>query len=206
MGKIIPFRRRRRRSWTNPRDYGASEKLRFWPDGDKVTLHGVARETVEWLGKLRPFILGATLLTIWPAMDPALVEPPSFLATEPERVSEQFTRCGPRRGHACVIDGDTFKLGDRKIRIIGIDTAEVDARCPAETAQAEAATAELQRLLNQGPFEMVGGAGNQQDGYGRDLRALRRTLPNGTVQSIAEEMRSSGHARRYLGGLRGGWC
>ena len=71
---------------------------------------------------------------------------------------------------------------------------------------AEAATAGLQRLLNQGPFEMVGRIDGMTDRYGRDLRAVRRTLPDGTVQSIAGEMRSSGLARRYLGGLRGGWC
>ena len=158
------------------------------------------------MGKLRPFILGAILLAIWPAMDPALMEPPKFLQTEPERVSEHFTRCGPGRGHACVIDGDTIRLGDRKIRIIGIDTAEGVARCPAEATQAEAATAELQRLLNQGPFQMVGRIGNQRDRYGRDLRALRRIRPDGTIQSIADDMRGSGVARRYLGGIRSGWC
>lgn len=122
VGKFPKFRRRR---WTRPKAYWRN------PD-DIVTLRGVARETVGWLGRLRPFILGAILLTIWPAMDPALIEPPAFLATEPEEVNEQFTRCGPGRGHACVIDGDTFKLGDRKIRIIGIDTPEVDAQCPEE--------------------------------------------------------------------------
>jgi endonuclease YncB( thermonuclease family) len=203
VGKLLKFRRRR---WRRARDYGAPPPPRFWPDDNKVTVRGVARETVEWLGKLRPFILGAILLTIWPTMDPALVEPPGFLATEPERVNEHFTRCGPGRGHACVIDGDTIKLGDRKIRIIGIDTPEVKAQCPAEAVAAEAATAELQRLLNQGPFEMVGRVGNQQDRYGRDLRALRRTRSDGTVQSIADDMRSSGVARRYLGEFRSGWC
>lgn len=206
MGKILPFRRPRCPRWTKPRVHRAPKPPRFWPDEDEVTLRGVARETVEWLGKLRPFILGAILLTAWPAMDPALVEPPGFLASEPEQVNAHFTRCGPGRGHACVIDGDTIKLGDRKIRIIGIDTPEVDAQCPAEAVMAEAATAELQRLLNQGPFEMVGRVGNQQDKYGRDLRALRRTRPDGSVQSIADDMRNSGVARRYLGGFRSGWC
>ena len=105
-----------------------------------------------------------------------------------------------------MIDGDTIKLGTRKIRIIGIDTAEVDACCPEEAAMAEAATAELQRLLNQGPFEMVGRIGDQQDRYGRDLRAIRRVRPDGTEQSIAEDMRASGLARRYLGGFKSGWC
>ena len=199
MGKIFPFRRRPR--WTKAKAYGVPK-----PAQDEVTLRGVARETVEWLGKLRPFILGAILLSIWPTMDPALVEPPSFLASEPERVDAQFTRCGPGRGHACVIDGDTFKIGERNVRIIGIDTPEVDAQCPAEAAMAEHATGELQRLLNQGPFEMVGRQFGDKDRYGRDLRSVRRVGADGTIQSIAEEMRTSGAARRYLGGVRGGWC
>jgi len=185
VGKILLFRRR---------------------DDDRVTLRGVARETVAWLGKLRPFILGAILLSLWPLADPALVEPPRFLSTDPEQVNEHFTRCGLGRGHACVIDGDTFKLGTRKIRIIGIDTAEVDARCPEEAVLAEKATVELQRLLNQGRFRMTGRIGGQKDQYGRDLRALTRIRPDGTEQSIAEDMRASGLARRYLGGFRSGWC
>lgn len=203
MGRLIPFRRRRRLKGLV--EFDRRQRIRFWPDEDRVTLRGVARDTGRWLGRLRPFILGAILLTLWPAMDPALVEPPAFLEGEPEIVDEQFTRCGPGRGQACVVDGDTFKLGKRKVRIIGIDAPEVAARCPEEARLAEAATAELQRLLNQGPFEMVGRIGNQKDRYGRDLRALRRTLPDGSSQSIAEEMRERGLARRYKG-FKEGWC
>ena len=145
-------------------------------------------------------------MTIWPAADPALVEPPGFLSSDPEKVDDRFSRCGPGRGHACVIDGDTFKLGKRKVRIIGIDAPEMEGRCPEETAKAEAATVELQRLLNQGSFEMVGRFDDRQDRYGRDLRAVRRVRPDGTEQSIAQDMRDSGLARRYRGGLRSGWC
>ena len=208
MGKILPFRRKRRtskaRAYVLPTK--RSQSVRFWPQDDRVTVRGVIRETFGWLGKLQSFILGAILLTVWPTLDPALVEPPSFLSTDPERVSEHFTRCGPGRGHACVVDGDTFKIGQRKIRVIGIDTAEVDAQCPAEAVMAERATAELQRLLNQGPFTMVGRFAGSTDRYGRDLRAITRIRADGTEQAIAEDMRSSGLARRYLGGLRGGWC
>jgi len=165
-----------------------------------------ARETGQWLGHLRPFILGGILLSIWPAMDPALVEPPRFLSTDPERVSEHFTRCGPGRGHACVIDGDTFKLGNRKVRIIGIDAPETHpARCPEEARLGEAATAKLQELLNQGPFTMTGRIDDTTDRYGRDLRAVERKRADGTTQSIAAEMRASGLAHRYLG-FKIGWC
>src|SRR3990170_9166418 len=133
-----------RRRWTRARDFG-----RFGAR-QPVTARGLARDTLRWLRLLRPFILGGIALSIWPAMDPALIEPVGLLATDPERVDEQFTRCGRGRGHACVIDGDTIKLGQRKIRIIGIDATEVTApQCPAEAVKAEAATAKLQELLNQ---------------------------------------------------------
>jgi endonuclease YncB( thermonuclease family) len=85
------------------------------------------------LSAARPFLLLAILLAAWVVMDPALVEPPTLLAGDPEHVSETFTRCGPGRGHACVIDGDTFKLGERKVRIIGIDAPETHPpRCAEE--------------------------------------------------------------------------
>ena len=84
-----------------------------------MTAMGLVRDTIGWLRVLRPFILGGILLSIWPMADPALVDPVGLLATAPERIDEQFTRCGRGRGRACVIDGDTIKLGERKIRIIG---------------------------------------------------------------------------------------
>jgi endonuclease YncB( thermonuclease family) len=206
VGKIIRFRRRRR--WTKPRDFGgAGSGPPFWPPKNRVTARGLARDTWRWLGVLRPFILFGILASLWVGYDPALVEPPGFLSSDPETVNEQFTRCGPGRGHACVIDGDTFKLGQRKIRIIGIDTPETHPpRCANEAALGEAATAKLQELLNQGAFEMVGRSYGDKDRYGRDLRTISRKRPDGSVQSIASEMRESGLARRYLGGFKNGWC
>lgn len=161
------------------------------------------------LGRLlfgaRPFALLAVLAALWPALDPALVEPLGPLATDPERVTASFTRCGRGRGHACVVDGDTFKLGERKIRIIGIDAPEVHGQCAEERRLAERATARLQSLLNQGPFTMTGRIGDMQDRYGRDLRAVSRERGDGTVQSIASDMREAGLARRYLG-YKASWC
>ena len=42
----------------------------------------------------------------------------------PERVDQFFTRCGQGSSFACVSDGDSFRLGKRKIRIRGIDAPE----------------------------------------------------------------------------------
>ena len=206
MAKILPFRRRR---WTRARDYGAPKpKLRFWPEDGRVTFRGSLPDTFRWVRAFRPFILLGILVSLYVgAGDPALIEPPSFLSADPEHVSETFTRCGPGRGHACVIDGDTFKLGDRKVRIIGIDTPETHpARCAEEARLGELATAKLQALLNEGPFEMVAPIYRSHDRYGRDLRVVRRKLADGGYQSIANDMREGGSARRYLGGFKMGWC
>ena len=169
----------------------------FWPQRRRGRLARGAR----------PIVLAAVLAVMWAAFDPLLVEPPGFLAGKPERVSETFSRCGRGRSFACVVDGDTFKLGKRRVRIIGIDAPETQhSQCAGEAALGERATAKLQQLLNQGPFEMVAPAYGRQDRYGRDLRVIRRTRADGSTQSIASEMRESGLARRYMGGFKPGWC
>jgi micrococcal nuclease len=197
MGEIIQFRRKRR--WTRPEDYGH--------DPGKGSKPPKPPRRSRWLSGWRPWILLTTLVTLFVLYDPALVEPPAFLSTEPEKVEGSFTRCGPGRGTFCVVDGDTFKLGDRSIRIIGIDAPEMHPpRCDAEAKKGEAATAELHRLLNQGAFTMTGRIDEPQDKYGRDLRALARKRPDGTTQSIAADMLDSGTVRRYIGGLRNEWC
>ena len=159
MRRIIRFRRQRR---TKARHYGAARPPQFWPDPRKqVTVRGLVRDTIFWL---RPVMLAAALIVLWPALDPALIEPPRFLQTAPEPISATFTRCGQGRSWACVIDGDTFKLGERKIRVIGIDAPETHPpRCAAEAAMGEAATARLQALLNEGPFDMVGSRADLTD-------------------------------------------
>jgi len=152
------------------------------------------------LTRLRPFALLASLAWLW-ATNTGMIEPVGLIASTPERVDEQFTRCGRGRGHACVIDGDTFKLGDRKIRIIGIDAPETHPpRCAAEAAMGEAATARLQALLNEGPFDMVGSRADLTDRYGRDLRMIMRG-----GRSIGAQLVEEGVVRRYLG-FKMGWC
>jgi endonuclease YncB( thermonuclease family) len=202
VGRGFRFRRRR---WTKARHYSAPGAPRFWPDQRKTfTVRGFLRDLVFWL---RPVMLLAGCIILWPTLDPALIEPPSFLQTEPEKVSQSFTRCGVGRAWACVIDGDTFKLGERKIRVIGIDAPETHpSRCAEEARLGELATAKLQQLLNERPFEMVGRIDDMKDRYGRDLRVIRRLMPDGSYQNMADEMRSSGLAHRYAGGFKTGWC
>ncbi|MFC3100136.1 hypothetical protein [Altererythrobacter lauratis] len=146
----------------------------------------------------------ATAFTIY--QTPGYMEPPRFLESGAEVVNARFGRCGSPLWPACVSDGDTFRLGERRIRIVGIDTAEMDAACEAEAAMAEASTVALREWLNRGPFTMTARADAPTDRYGRELRTIRRTLPDGSEENLADWMRQNGGARGYWGEGRGGWC
>ena len=202
MGKTIPFdpRRRRRRKWTRASDYRVPPPR--GPRGPRK--RGGWRHT---LAQARPVVLLIGLVALFVVLgDGGAFEPPAFLQTDPERVEGQFTRCGPGRGTYCVIDGDTFKLGERKVRVVGIDTAEIKASCPAEAALAEKSTAALQAWLNRGPFQMTARIDGPTDRYGRDLRIVKRVAADGSEDRLADFMQAQGGARSYLGGYRGGWC
>lgn len=157
--------------------------------------------------EVRPFVLVIALITmsVMAAM-PGSFEPPGFLQTQPERITGSFTPCGKGRGYYCVIDGDTFRIGKRSIRVVGIDTAEVEAQCAAEAEQAAQSKAALQSWLSRGPFTMTARIDEPFDRYGRELRMIRRTRADGSVDRLADWMQSNGGARSYLGGWRGGWC
>ena len=139
-------------------------------------------------------LLGFLLALSWWLNRPP---PPSV---GPERVAERFTRCGAGSGFACVIDGDSFRLGKRRIRIRGIDAPEREGACPAETMLAERSAAKLAELLNAGPFIMTATGGNERDQYGRELRVLTRNRV-----SIGDAMVRAGLAHDY-GGRKESWC
>lgn len=196
MGRFTP---RRRSTACKPGDYGRVLPARVW--------QGRRRPFFRFPGFWRPAALFAVLCLVWTFHDPVLIEPPKFLSTEPEPVSGPFTLCGPGRARNCVVDGDTFKLGERKIRLIGIDAPETHPpRCAAEARIGEEATRKLLALLNQGSFIIRGRIDEPLDRYGRELRSATRQLADGTEQSISAEMIASGTVRRYLGGFRDGWC
>lgn len=151
---------------------------------------------------IRFLVLFAPLLLLGGALlDPSLIEPVGPLAAPPQQVTTSFTPCGAGRGPSCVVDGDTFKMGDRRIRITGIDAPELaEPKCPAEAALARHAADRLRTLLNQGQFEMVAHRLHRQDRHGRDLMVVRRG-----EQSIGAQLIEEGLAHRYFGSKRS-WC
>lgn len=205
MGDVVPFRKKRR--WTRPEDYGHNPEPPT-PTPPRQRPPKEPRKFRKFGFRAWQFWLVAFIgVGLWVGSDPLLMEPPALLADEPEKIDGDFTRCDQGRGAFCVIDGDTFKIGERSIRLIGIDAPETHpARCEAEAKAGEAATAQLQRLLNEGPFVIVGRIDEPTDKYGRELRAAKRTAPDGSSTLIARQMIDSGTVRPYRGGLRSSWC
>ena len=100
-----------------------------------------------------------------------------------------------------MVDGDTFWLAGRKIRIADIDTPEIgEPKCDAEFALGMKATRRLRELLNAGPFTLEAIHVRDQDKYGRDLRVVVR---NG--RSIGDQLVQEGLARTWSG-RREPWC
>ena len=147
------------------------------------------------------------LLALWPLSDSRLLPPVGPIAGGREVVDQRFTLCGPGRGFACVIDGDTFRLGERKIRIADINAPELaEPRCPAEKLLAVQSRDRLLELLNQGPFTMVANRFDPTDRYGRELRHLERGQREGGTVSIGGLMERADMAHPYRGALEPGWC
>jgi endonuclease YncB( thermonuclease family) len=108
-----------------------------------------------------------------------------------------------------IIDGDTFEARvhvwpgldvTTKVRLRGIDAAELRARCPAERVKAEAARDALRDLLAEGA---VGVYEVSIDKYGGRVVANAATR---ATQNVSTEMLNRGYARAYAGGHRDGWC
>ncbi len=113
----------------------------------------------------------------------------------------------PPPGAGCrvgyVYDGDTVELicgtTVTTARIIGIDTPELEARCPAEKTAAEAAKRAFARLVKAADKVEIAIMGH--DKYGRDL--IHLTLDG---VDVARTLIGRGMARPYDGGARDGWC
>ncbi|CAH1656742.1 Nuclease-like protein [Hyphomicrobiales bacterium] len=89
-----------------------------------------------------------------------------------------------------VLDGDTIAVGRERIRVIGVDAPETfDARCPAEKALGDKATAAMRQMVAQGVrVERTG----TKDRY---RRSLARVYFRG--RDVADIMVERGLAVRY---------
>src|SRR5262245_7237321 len=168
---------------------------RFKPNRRPPSFKPKRRDVRLWLLAL------PVLLLLGAILDPKLLGPIWPLAAPTEFVSAKFVACGPAAGPACVIDGDTFQLGDRKVRIMGIDAPNIVApRCPQEAVLAHKSADRLLALLNAGDFDMTAHRLQVQDRKGRYLMVIRRD-----GNSIGRQLMNEGLAHRYTGFKRS-WC
>nr|WP_237437456.1 thermonuclease family protein [Alteraurantiacibacter aestuarii] len=124
-----------------------------------------------------------------------------------EQVTAGFALCdAPGYAPNCVVDGDTFRIASRRIRVQGIDAPERDGRCDAERELARRATADLLAWLERGPFLMLPADQAGHDRYGRELQTVWREAADGSRDDLGDHMRRIGSARRYDSRAKVDWC
>jgi len=99
-----------------------------------------------------------------------------------------------------IYDGDTFRIGRERIRILGMDAPELGerAKCPEEQQKALEARDYLRRVLWYREIKIQR---SHKDVYGR---TLAKVYVDG--YNIADEMISMGLAVRYSPSTHGKWC
>ena len=126
-------------------------------------------------------------------------------------LGSDFALCGPGQWQRCVVDGDTLKIGQRRIRLTGYDAPEMDGACQRERVKAREAQSALRDWLNAAPYHLSGGAEPPRDKYGRELREARRDV-TGTDRFLgkgylSQHMMDIGLAEPYgWGGAPYDWC
>jgi len=176
--------------------------------------------------RANPVILAAALfaigLAVGAAVRPSLVShgampvSPAFAAASPEQTPADIPlahRLDPSIVYPAevirIIDGDTFEARvrvwpgldvDTKVRLRGIDAAELHARCSDELAKAQAARTALETILAEGgvTISRVG-----IDKYGGRVDAAIATR---NTADVSAAMLNGGWARSYDGRKRGSWC
>ena len=157
-----------------------------------------ARRRRRWTGaRAKWAVLLALLLGFWLLPNEREAQPEAL-----ELVDLSFRLCGEAGSGPCVIDGDTLAIGQRRVRLTGFDTPEMDGACETERFKAAQARDALLSWLDQGRFHWTGGAEPPRDRYGRELREARRG-----EDLLAEVMIGAGLAEGSgWGAERVEWC
>jgi endonuclease YncB( thermonuclease family) len=171
----------------------------------------------RWFSAALPwvFVLGVAAGTMLPVRDWLRRSLPGSVDSQAARDAEIiWKRAGnPDQRHPVdvvrTIDGDTFEARvhlspdlnlTTRVRLRGIDAPELKASCSQELQMAEAATGALRALLGEGDVAIFNVGPDKYSGRVVAEVATRRT------GNVSTAMLAAGHARRYGGGHRNGWC
>jgi endonuclease YncB( thermonuclease family) len=148
-----------------------------------------------------------------PALTPQAAAPVELARAAAFPVAPTALKLDPQHSYPAevirVIDGDTFQARvrvwpgldvDTKVRLRGIDAAELHARCDDERVKAEAARAALQTILAEGGVAISRVGVNK---YGGRVDASASTR---STADVSAAMLNGGWARVYDGRKRGTWC
>lgn len=178
MGKVVPYRRRKRvwRPSQSRRERQAKSLSPFAPLYLLVVVSGLG-----WLW----FQYGA----------------PVRERIELTLSGESVGDCQSTNGLVCVVDGDTIEHHGWRVRLADINTPEIGgAQCARERMLGLQAKQRLIALMNEGPFELVRRGARDEDIYGRKLRVLERD-----GASLGDTLVAEGLAHPWRG-YRQSWC
>lgn len=96
------------------------------------------------------------------------------------------------------IDGDTLWVEGQRVRVVGVDTPEIQCQCESECRAAWAAKRFVQETLDRGTVTI------ERTGTDKYRRTLARVYVNG--QDLAQLIIAAGHGRAYHGERRLSWC
>jgi endonuclease YncB( thermonuclease family) len=160
-------------------------------------------------------VMAATLLPLrqWPHGPVPVSQPAadSQAARDAEMVWRQAGNSGVRHPVDVLrtIDGDTFEARvhlspglepTTRVRLRGVDAAELKAACAGELQLAEAAAAALRGLLGEGGVTIYNIGPDKYHGRVVADVATRRT------DNVSAALLAAGHVRGYGGGHRNSWC
>ena len=143
----------------------------------------------------------------------------TFVAIQRSQVAdsgEQRERGDAVAAQPTVVDGDTVRWGGKIVRLVGFDTPETGnrARCAAERAKGDAATARLRELIANGvvTVELVrcacrpGTEGTKACNFGRSCGVLRVVGRDAGLILVAEGLARTYRCERFSCPPRGSWC
>lgn len=112
----------------------------------------------------------------------------------------RYTSRGGYIGVTSVHDGDTFRIGHERIRVLGMDAPEIGdrANCDSEQRAAIAAREFLSGKIHGSNVRL------ERDGFNVYGRTLARVYVDG--EDIAGVMLSAGLAKPYVPRRHGNWC
>ncbi len=154
-----------------------------WNEVQPVPRRVPDAEDREWEKRSDPSVIASDSDAIQPGL-------PRASGARNDGLRASFGYCHVGGGTNCVVDGDTFWIGGKKVRIAAIDAPETHPpRCAEEARLGNEATAMLRGLLNGGAVTMTR-IDRDRDSYGR---LLRNVAVDG--QDVGEALISAGVAR-----------